>query len=108
MDLLVEIVNLLGPPSLTDLKNMGVGQCGEGRDDGEFSGNNCSFLIDLVLSIRTFKTYEERLTDRLKHALFGQSGNIPQAIYDIIINVLQYRSTDRIYSSSKLPKSCSE
>merc|ERR1739844_185783 len=72
VDMLVEIVTLLGPPSLDDLKQMNIKleeTDDDEEDDHETNLDNeiheerydASSLVELILSNRTFKTYQERL-----------------------------------------------
>ena len=98
MDMLVEIVSLLGPPCLTDLKQMNV-ILGEDHEDidGNVDGDdsNVTSLIELVLSIRTFKTYQERLREKLEVTFSGRA-NVSSEIVNLILNSLQYLPNDRV------------
>ena len=96
MDMLVEIVNLLGPPSLCELKQMKMkldDECGD--DPSVDDDSNCSSFINLILSIRTFKTYEERLKDKLEYTRSGRQ-TVPTEIVNIIFNTLQYIAENRL------------
>ena len=106
MDMLVEIVSLLGPPSLKELKLMDVNLAEDtGHDiniddddddhDDDDNGIKCSSLMDLILSIRTFKSYNERLKDKLEHSTSGRIA-VSTEIVDIISNSLQYVASHRI------------
>ena len=99
MDMLVEIVNLLGPPNSIELKQMNIGfkdlddQDDEEIDsDGDDNGN--SSLIDLMLSIRTFRTAEERLRDKLERTISGRL-NVSSEIVDLVLCSLQYIANNR-------------
>ena len=99
MDMLVEIVSLLGPPNLTELKEMNI-ETQRRNDDGNeddhnyFDDDGCSSLIELMLSVRTFKTFEERLRDKLERTFSGRF-NVSSEIVDLIMNSLQYVAKDR-------------
>ena len=113
MDMLVEIVSLLGPPSLNELKLMNV-NLAEGTDhdididdddhDNDDNDIKCSSLMDLILSIRTFKSYRERLQDKLEHTTSGRI-SVSTEIVDIVSNTLQYVSSHRISTIDKIERS---
>ena len=103
--MLVEIVNLLGPPSLDDLKQMNLKleeTDDDDEDDHETNLKNeihedrydASSLVELILSIRTFKTYQERLKEKLEHTISGSQA-VPKEIMTLIFQSLQYVSHDR-------------
>ena len=99
MDMLVEIVSLLGPPNSIELKQMNISykdfddEDGEEIDtDGDDNGN--SSLIDLMLSIRTFRTPEERLRDKLERTNSGRL-NVSSEIVDVVLSSLQYIANNR-------------
>ena len=99
MDMLVEIVSLLGPPNSTELKQMNIGFNDFDDDEGEEidsddDDNRNSPLIDLMLSIRTFKTGEERLRDKLERTNSGQL-NVSSEIVDLVLSSLQYIANNR-------------
>ena len=99
MDMLVEIVSLLGPPNFTELKQMNIGFNDFDDDEGEEidsddDDNRNSPLIDLMLSIRTFKTGEERLRDKLERTNSGQL-NVSSEIVDLVLSSLQYIANNR-------------
>ena len=101
--MLVEIVNLLGPPSLDDLKQMNL-KLEETDDDDDHETNidneihedryDASSLVELILSIRTFKTYQERLKEKLEHTISGSQA-VPKELMTLIFQSLQYVSHDR-------------
>ena len=104
--MLVEIVNLLGPPSLDDLKQMNLKleetEDDDDEDDHETNLDNeshedrydASSLVELILSIRTFKTYQERLKEKLEHTISGSQA-VPKELMTLIFQSLQYVSHDR-------------
>ena len=101
--MLVEIVNLLGPPSLDDLKQMNLKlEETDDEDDHETNLKNeihedrydASSLVELILSIRTFKTYQERLKEKLEHTISGSQA-VPKELMTLIFQSLQYVSHDR-------------
>ena len=102
--MLVEIVNLLGPPSLDDLKqmNLKLEETDDDEDDHETNlkneihedRNDASSLVELILSIRTFKTYQERLKEKLEHTISGSQA-VPKELMTLIFQSLQYVSHDR-------------
>ena len=101
--MLVEIVNLLGPPSLDDLKQMNLKlEETDDEDDHETNLKNeihedrydASSLVELILSIRTFKTYQERLKEKLEHTISGSQA-VPKDLMTLIFQSLQYVSHDR-------------
>ena len=93
MDMLVEIVNLLGPPSVCELKEMNIKF--EEIDSISSGTNNSSSFVKLILSMRTFKTYEERLRDKLEYTTSGRQP-VPKEILDVIANTLQYVAKNRM------------
>ena len=107
MDMLVEIVSLLGPPSLKELKLMNVSLAEDtdhdvstDTDDDDENDIKGSSLMDLILSIRTFKSYRERLKDKLEHSTSGPIV-VPTEIVDIVLNTLQYVASHRISTVAK-------
>ena len=102
MDMLVEIVSLLGPPDLADLEKMNIEieknyDVEDGKDHNDLENTGYSSLVQLMLSIRTFKTFEERLRDKLERTSSGRF-NVLSKIVDLIINSLQYVAIDRTKS----------
>ena len=99
MDMLVEIVSLLGPPNSTELKQMNIGfkdfddEDGEEIDTDDDDKRNSS-LIDLMLSIRTFRTSEERLRDKLERTNSGQL-NVSSEIVELVLSSLHYIPNNR-------------
>ena len=97
MDMLAEIVSLLGPPNSSELEQMNIGYNGCDEENDENNDNcdtECSTLIELMLSIRTFKTFEERLREKLERTCSGRF-DISSEIVDIIMDSLQYVAKDR-------------
>ena len=91
--MLVEIVNLLGPPSVCELKEMNIKF--EEIDPISSGTDNSSSFIKLILSMRTFKTYEERLREKLEYTTSGRQP-VPKEIVDVITNTLQYVAKNRM------------
>ena len=71
-------------------------------DSNVGNDNSCSSFIKLILSVRTFKTFEERLRDKLEYTSSGRLA-VQQEIINIIFNALQYVAENRksILPSSK-------
>ena len=98
MDMLVEIVSLLGPPNSTELKQMNIGFEEFNEEDEEIDTNvddrGSSSLIDLMLSIRTFKTVDERLRDKLERSNSGRL-SVSSEISNLILSSLKYVANHR-------------
>ena len=74
IDQLVEIVEVLGPPSQSEMEEMAL------RDD--------SNIMRIMPSIRTFKTIDDRLKSRLPN-------NIPSELFTVIKYGLSYATENR-------------